>query len=170
MEAVQEATESSGAGVQVPRYRYELERGIAPPIDKAQVGDAVAGGNPVLSPALENLLSQLVNISERLGRLEHIQTRLVVCSKSTSTSEPQQPSSPSIRLNRYFLQHPRWQPSKHHLIYCVSALEKCAVELALAMSTVANGRVHFFDKKKVTRKSSSLRKHWRLLRMTHPDV
>ncbi|OWY95245.1 hypothetical protein PHMEG_00034797 [Phytophthora megakarya] len=44
------------------------------------------------------------------------------------------------------------------------------MELALAMSTVANGRVHFFDKKKVTRKSSSLRKRWRLLRMTHPDV
>ncbi|OWY95246.1 hypothetical protein PHMEG_00034798 [Phytophthora megakarya] len=30
MEAVKEATENSGTGVQVPHYLYELERGIAP--------------------------------------------------------------------------------------------------------------------------------------------
>ncbi|OWZ07529.1 hypothetical protein PHMEG_00020068 [Phytophthora megakarya] len=53
-------------------------------VKHAQVGDVVAGGNLVLSSALENVLSQLVNISERLGRLEDIQTQLLACSESTS--------------------------------------------------------------------------------------
>ncbi|KAG2798243.1 hypothetical protein PC118_g21117 [Phytophthora cactorum] len=34
-------------------------------------------------------------------------------------------------------------------------------ELALQMDTKANQRLHAFDKKKTTRKASSLRKRWR---------
>ncbi|KAG3147043.1 hypothetical protein PC128_g23882 [Phytophthora cactorum] len=43
-------------------------------------------------------------------------------------------------------------------------------ELALQMDTKANQRLHAFDKKKTTRKASSLRKRWRQLRTSHPDA
>eukprot|EP00644_Phytophthora_capsici_P019618 jgi/Phyca11/133518/e_gw1.536.3.1 len=43
-------------------------------------------------------------------------------------------------------------------------------ELAIKLDTAANQRLHAFDKKKPTRKASSLRKRWRLLHTSHPEA
>ncbi|KAE9292409.1 hypothetical protein PF008_g25076 [Phytophthora fragariae] len=38
------------------------------------------------------------------------------------------------------------------------------------MDSAVNERLHSFDHKKHTRKASSLRKRWRLLRTSHPEA
>ncbi|EGZ16330.1 hypothetical protein PHYSODRAFT_249732 [Phytophthora sojae] len=69
-ESVLEATESAGSNVLVTRYVCELSQGIT------ALGNAAAGGDSLLSSTLENMLTQLVSINERLGRLEDAHTRL----------------------------------------------------------------------------------------------
>ncbi|OWY92153.1 hypothetical protein PHMEG_00038958 [Phytophthora megakarya] len=61
------------------------------------------------------------------------------------------------------------EPSKSdHIAY--QAWKNALWELAVNMDTVANERLTKFDHKKPTRKPSSLRKRWRLLRTSHPDA
>ncbi|KAE9288970.1 hypothetical protein PR003_g25673 [Phytophthora rubi] len=243
LEAVLEATESSESNVLVGRYVYELNRGISATNSRlgscittrtccewgkhlrvhwqttnhGQLGNAVAGGDSLLSSTLENMLAQLVSINERLGRLEDAHAKLSPCiddanqpaegSAPTGTIEltapaPATASTLAGSMLNWYTNH-IWETVKGKkeqnqraeakaVVNIMSILYQAPYQisqepsrsdpaayqrwkdnlwtLALAMDSAVNERLHSFDHKKHTRKASSLRKRWRLLRTSHPEA
>lgn len=103
------------------RYMYELHRGIASSnarlgscitirtccewgaylrahwktANHVQPSNAVAGNDTLLSSTLNNMLAQLVNISERLGRLEDSQAQMQSQALGSTQTQQQSPQLPT---------------------------------------------------------------------------
>ncbi|POM78539.1 Hypothetical protein PHPALM_3920, partial [Phytophthora palmivora] len=110
LEEVLEALASSGERIGLQRYQYELERGIVATnlrlgcaITKHHIGKyhaqivfVVASGDSLLTSTLENVLTQLVSINDRLGKIEDTQTQLLARITNTETSSSCRAQSPKV--------------------------------------------------------------------------
>ncbi|POM61716.1 LOW QUALITY PROTEIN: hypothetical protein PHPALM_29234 [Phytophthora palmivora] len=216
LEEVLEGLASSGERIGLPRYQYELERGIV--ATNLRLGCAITK-HSLLTSTLENVLTQLVSINDRLGKIEDTQTQLLARITNTETSSSCRAVSAAAvaegttpllatastlagSLFNWYTNH-IWETVKGKKDQNKRTDVKAAINimivlyqkpfiipqeprradtgayqhwkdslwtLALSMDTAANERLHSFDHKKTTRKASSLRKRWRLLRTSHPDA